>query len=140
MGRTRAPSAPPGTADMRMSSTTWTRTMATLLLVATVTLVRPPDVSTQARPAAQASSAGAARRGEAWFYQRCSLCHMGRTVKDDVYQPMGPLLNGVLKGASPDREKAIRAQIQRGSPRMPGFEYTFPPAELEELIAYMKTL
>ena len=125
---------------MRMRSTTWTRTTATILLVAAVGLVRPSDVSTQARPAAQASSAGAARRGEAWFYQRCSLCHMGRTVKDEVYQPMGPLLNGTLKGASPDREKAIRAQILRGSPRMPGFEHTFTPAELEELIAYMKTL
>ena len=65
---------------------------------------------------------------------------MGRTVKDEVYQPMGPLLAGVLKGASPDREKAIRVQIQRGSPRMPGFEHTFPPAELDELIAYLKTL
>ena len=125
-----------------MSSTTWKRAMATLLLVATVGLVRPSDVSTQARPATQAASAsaGPAQRGEAWFYQRCSLCHMGRIVKDDVYQPMGPLLNGVLMGASPDREKAVRAQIQRGSPRMPGFEYTFTPAELEELIAYMKTL
>ena len=125
-----------------MRSTIWKLTVATLMLIATVGLVWPPDVSTQARPATQAASAGAgpAQRGEAWFYQRCSLCHMGRTVKDDVYQPMGPLLNGVLKGASPDREKVVRAQIQRGSPRMPGFEYTFTPSEVEELIAYMKTL
>jgi len=114
--------------------------MAALLLVGAFGVALPSEVSTQARPPAQAASAGAARRGEAWFYQRCSLCHMGRTVKDDVYQPMGPLLTGVFKGASPDREKAVRAQIQRGSPRMPGFEYTFTPVELEELIAYMKTL
>lgn len=88
------------------------------------------------------SAAGpdAVRRGEAWFYQRCSLCHMGRIVKDDVYEPMGPRLTGVLENATPEREKAVRTQIQRGSPRMPGFEHSFTPAEFEELIAYMKTL
>ena len=123
-----------------MSLTRWHHTVAALVLIAAFWLVVAPDVSTQSRPPIAAAQSGAVTRGEAWFYQRCSLCHMGRTVKDEVYQPMGPLLTGVLKGASPDREKAIRAQIQRGSPRMPGFEYTFTPAELEELIAYMKTL
>jgi hypothetical protein len=63
---------------------------------------------------------------------------MGRIVKDDVYEPMAPKLT--LKNATPAREKAVRDQIQRGSPRMPGFQYTFTPAEFEELIAYMKTL
>ena len=79
-------------------------------------------------------------RGEAWFYQRCALCHMGRIVKDDVYQPMGPRLSGVLKGATPEREKLVRQQIERGSPRMPGFQYTFTPAEFDELMAYIKAL
>jgi hypothetical protein len=46
----------------------------------------------------------------------------------------------VFKNASPEREKAVRTLIERGSPRMPGFQYSFTPAEFEELIAYMKTL
>jgi len=116
--------------------------MATLLLVAAVGLVRPSDVSTQARPATQAAgaSAGPAQRGEAWFYQRCSLCHVGRIVKDDTYEPMAPKLDGLLKVAAPDREKLVREQILRGSLRMPGFRYNLTPAEFEELMAYLKTL
>ena len=122
---------------MRIHSVNWQCAAAALALVAATGFIRPAEVFTQAAP--QASTTAAATRGEAWFYQRCSLCHMGRVVKDDTYEPMGPRLAG-LKNASPEREKAVRTQIQRGSPRMPGFQYTFTPAEFEELMAYLKTL
>jgi mono/diheme cytochrome c family protein len=115
----------------------WCKTAAIALAVAAAAVMLPRVGSPQTPAPA---SADATRRGEAWFYQRCSLCHMGRIVKDDVYEPMGPKLTGLLKNATPAREKAVRDQIQRGSPRMPGFQYTFTPAEFEELIAYMKTL
>lgn len=120
---------------------TWYRPIVALTLVAFVFgLVGQQRVSTQSGPPVGTANRDAVSRGEAWFYQRCSLCHMGRIVKDDVYQPMGPRLNGLLKGASPEREKLVRQQIDRGSPRMPGFQHTFTPAEMEELIAYMRTL
>jgi len=119
-----------------MKRVMWGKTMALAAAVAAAALILPRDGSPQI--AAAPASADATRRGEAWFYQRCSLCHMGRIVKDDVYEPMGPKLT--LKNATPAREKAVREQIQRGSPRMPGFQYTFTPAEFEELIAYMKML
>lgn len=114
--------------------------LAGLLIGAAWSLAVPSVVATQTKPAARAVTTGPAARGEAWFYQRCSLCHMGRIVKDDVYEPMGPRLTGVLKSASAEREKAVREQIQRGSPRMPGFSYSFTPAEFDELMAYLKTL
>jgi len=125
---------------MRMRLTRWHHTVASLVLIAAFWLVAAPEVSPQSRPPAQAAGSGAATRGEAWFYQRCSLCHVGRIVKDDTYEPMGPRLDGVLKEAAPDREKLIREQIQRGSLRMPGFRYNFTRAEFEELMAYLKTL
>ena len=111
-----------------------------LMLVVVFGLVVQQRVSTQGRPAVGAANKETVTRGEAWFYQRCALCHMGRIVKDDVYQPMGPRLNGVLKGATPEREKLVRQQIERGSPRMPGFQHTFTPAEFDELMAYIKAL
>lgn len=120
-----------------MSMKRWHHTVTGLALVAACWIVVPPPVSTQSPPAADSR---AATRGEAWFYQRCSLCHMGRIVKDETYQPMALRLNGVLKDATPDREAAVRDQIQRGSLRMPGFRYNLTPAELEELMAYLKTL
>jgi mono/diheme cytochrome c family protein len=119
-----------------MKRAIWCKTAAIALAVAAAAVMLPRGGSPQT--VAAPASADAVRRGEAWFYQRCSLCHMGRIVKDDVYEPMGPKLT--LKSATPAREKAVRDQIQRGSPRMPGFQYTFTPVEFEELIAYMKTL
>ena len=123
-----------------MSVKRWHDTVAALVLIAVCWLVAAPKVSTESGPPAQAAGSGAATRGEAWFYQRCSLCHMGRIVKDESYEPMAPSLEGVLKDALPDREKVVREQIQQGSLRMPGFRYNFTPAELEELMTYLKTL
>jgi mono/diheme cytochrome c family protein len=96
----------------------------------------------QSSPPRAASESDGVKRGEAWFYQRCSLCHMGRIVKDETYESMAPSLEGILKDVpSPsDREKLVRETIQRGSRLMPGFRYNFTPTEFEELVAYLKTL
>jgi virginiamycin B lyase len=120
---------------MEMRRLTWRVTLAAFVAVAATGLTTSVEIASQS--AAPASN-GAIARGEALFYQRCSLCHMGRIVKDDVYEPMGPRLSGVLTNASAEREQAVRAHIQRGSPRMPGFQHSFTPAEFEDLIAYMK--
>lgn len=121
-----------------MRTNRWYEAVAVMALSGALCVAVPRDASTQSPTAA--TGGGPAVRGEAWFYQRCSLCHMGRIVKDDTYQPMAPRLDGVLKSASPDREKAVRGFIQQGSLRMPGFRYNFTPAEFEELMAYLKTL
>ncbi len=79
-------------------------------------------------------------RGEGWFQQNCGLCHLGRWRKQGQLQSFAPGLGGVLKGATPEREAAVRLYIQRGSANMPGFQNTFTSNEFEELIAYLKTL
>ena len=118
----------------------WRPSIVVLMFMFVLSLVASQPVLTQTGPAVGTPNRDAVTRGEAWFYQRCSLCHLGRIVKDDVYQPMGPPLTGLLKAASPDKEKQVREQIQRGSPRMPGFQHTFTPDELGELMAYLRTL
>ncbi len=120
-----------------MSRRTWCHLAVAPLVIAALWSASSVPVATQS-PAPAAASA--ATRGEAWFYQRCSLCHMGRIVKDDKFEPMAPRLDGVLKSATPEREKGVRQFIQQGSLRMPGFRYNFTPAEFEELMAYLKTL
>jgi mono/diheme cytochrome c family protein len=120
-----------------MSTRRWRSSVVAFVAMLAAGLMMAAPASTQAPTTA---GSGAAGRGEAWFYQRCSLCHMGRIVKDDRYQPMAPRLDGVLKNATPEREKAVRTFIQVGSQRMPGFRYNFTPAEFEELVAYLKTL
>jgi mono/diheme cytochrome c family protein len=79
-------------------------------------------------------------RGEGWFQQNCSVCHVGLWEKQGQGKPPALSLTGVLKGASAAREAVVRAQIQKGSPNMPGFQNTFTDAQFEELITYLKTL
>jgi mono/diheme cytochrome c family protein len=79
-------------------------------------------------------------RGEGWFQQNCSVCHVGLWEKQGQGKPPALSLTGVLKGASAAREAAVRAQIQKGSQNMPGFQNTFTSTQFEELITYLKTL
>jgi mono/diheme cytochrome c family protein len=86
------------------------------------------------------SSATALRRGEALFYQRCSLCHLPRIRKDKTTPGPAPSLTGILKGADKDLENSVREVIMKGSLRMPGWQYALKPAQMDELITYLKTL
>ena len=79
-------------------------------------------------------------KGEGWFQQNCGVCHLGRWRKQGQLQSFAPVLSGVLKDRSPEREAAVREYIRRGSANMPGFQNAFTPAEFDELIAYLETL
>jgi len=79
------------------------------------------------------------RRGEGLFLQRCSLCHLPKVSKP--YKSFGPNLTGVLKGATPAKEKAVRLFINNGVPdQMPGFQYALNSSDMDDLINYLKTL
>ena len=79
-------------------------------------------------------------RGEGLFRQRCSLCHLPRKLKFGSPPVIGPDLSGLFKEAGPDKMKLLRGSILKGSPNMPGFQYGLEPKEVDDLIAYLKTL
>jgi len=79
-------------------------------------------------------------RGENLFRQRCSLCHLPRKLKSGSPAVIGPDLTGLFKEASPDKLKLLTGSILKGGPDMPGFQYGLEPKEIEDLIAYLKTL
>jgi mono/diheme cytochrome c family protein len=79
-------------------------------------------------------------RGENLFRQRCSLCHLPRKLKFGSPAVIGPDLTGLFKEAGPDKMKLLRGSILKGSPSMPGFQYGLVPEEVDDLIAYLKTL
>jgi mono/diheme cytochrome c family protein len=98
----------------------------------------------QSKPAATSPGAeklsDEERRGEGFFLQRCSLCHLPRKLKFGSPPVIGPSLSGQFKDATPDQLKVLRSFILKGGPDMPGFQYGLKPKEVDDLIAYLKTL
>lgn len=68
------------------------------------------------------------------FNQSCRVCHTKPQFNSPQY---GPALSMNTFGGNAD---AIRQFISNGSPRMPGFKYTFKPAEIDAIVAYIKTI
>jgi mono/diheme cytochrome c family protein len=79
-------------------------------------------------------------RGQGLFLQRCSLCHLPRKLKFGSPPVIGPSLSDQFKDAAPDQLKILRGFILKGGPDMPGFQYGLEPKEVDDLIAYLKTL
>jgi mono/diheme cytochrome c family protein len=79
-------------------------------------------------------------RGEGLFLQRCSVCHLPRILKFGSPPVVGPNLSGVFNQASPGDTKILRQFILKGSPNMPGFQFGLDSTQMDDLIAYLKTL
>lgn len=76
-------------------------------------------------------------RGRQLFMQRCALCH------DPLGQPSYPNAPGPWVDAETVRslsEASVRDTIMLGSARMPGWQYTLELAQVDQVIAYLKTV
>ena len=67
------------------------------------------------------------------FNQSCRVCHTKPQMTSPLY---GPELSQNSAGGS---EETMRDVISNGTPRMPGFKYHFEPAQIEAIVAYLKT-
>jgi mono/diheme cytochrome c family protein len=86
--------------------------------------------------AQEATAAGNAEAGEHLFKQSCSACHSTEPEKKIV----GPSLHAELKGHPPKKTAAqVRTIINNGNGTMPAFKNQLAPADIENLIAYLKT-
>ena len=81
-------------------------------------------------------------RGAGLFFQRCSLCHLPKTNSKACCAPsLGPNLAADFKNITPAKEKALREIIMNGGPTlMPGWKYALEPKEIDDIVAYLKTL
>jgi mono/diheme cytochrome c family protein len=86
--------------------------------------------------AAQPASGGSDQvlLGMRLFNQSCRVCH----TKPQLVSPQyAPLLSMSTLGGKAD---TMRDVIGNGTPRMPGFKYHFKPAEIDDIVAYIKTI
>jgi mono/diheme cytochrome c family protein len=73
--------------------------------------------------------------GKQLFVQRCALCHdlLGQPATGTV----GPWVDAETIKRS---EEAARQKINMGSRTMPGWRYTLTPPQVDQIIAYLKTV
>ena len=72
--------------------------------------------------------------GRQVFAQSCGICHLQPSLGVKTY---GPMLN---KSAAGGNDEVMRAFIVNGTERMPAFKYYLKPAEIDAIIAYVRTV
>jgi mono/diheme cytochrome c family protein len=87
-----------------------------------------------AQAAPDASFNDAQREGLRLFSQSCGVCH---TVVQQRAKQYAPVLSRDTLGGD---EELIREYIGNGTPRMPGFRYNFEPAQINDIVQYIKTI
>lgn len=118
------------------------RNVLVLLSICWGLIFSPLQTFPQSQQVQQKAAAGAAdkemvKRGEAVFSKHCPICHLGRPTKTHPF--VGRNLRGILKNAKAEQETVVREFIRKGSDKMPGFQYNLTPAQIEDLIGYLKT-
>jgi len=84
-------------------------------------------------------------RGAGVFFQRCSLCHLAKAgsggSKYCCVTSLAPDLSGRFNNVSADQEKAFKDLILNGGPTyMPSWKFALSSDEIDDIIAYLKTL
>jgi mono/diheme cytochrome c family protein len=106
-------------------------------------IVPRTHAQSEKKPTATVTLSVQEQRGQGIFFQRCSLCHMTKmeTPAPQPFKSFGPSLKGMVqKDADADQISFFRDFIMTGTDRMPGFRYGLKPSEIDDVIAYLKTL
>jgi mono/diheme cytochrome c family protein len=74
------------------------------------------------------------QRGQHLFNQSCRVCHAKPQLNSAQY---GPVLSRDSLGGD---ARALHETISNGTPRMPGFRIHFQPADIDAIVAYLKTV
>jgi mono/diheme cytochrome c family protein len=83
---------------------------------------------------AASASGGKELAGMQLFNQHCRVCHTKPLLTAVQY---GPVLSQSSLGGD---AQALHDFIANGAPRMPGFKYSFDAAQIDAVVAYLKTV
>jgi cytochrome c2 len=88
------------------------------------------------------AAAGSATRGKEVFEKKCSMCHFA----DSDQKKIGPGLKGISKrgtftvNGNKVTTESLRTWIENGDSLMPGMKDSLEPAQIKDVVAYVKTL
>ena len=84
------------------------------------------------------------KAGRSIFQTRCAMCHVGQQpaseMATDAAQRRPATLGPLLSKANASDEMKLRQKINDGSRLMPGYKHTFNDAQIDQVIAFMKTI
>jgi len=83
---------------------------------------------------AQANLSPKLAHGRQIITQNCNVCHLPQNPGSATY---GPPLN---KDAANGDDKLMKEVIQNGLVKMPGWKYTLKDSDIDDVIAYVRTL
>ena len=114
--------------------------IAALAVAGAVLAQDPPPAKAPAKKAA--SSGAAAARGKELFDKKCGICHYA----DSDAKKIGPGLKGISKRGTftvnnnKVTDETLKTWIENGDTLMPPFKDVLEPAEIKDVIAYVKAL
>ena len=88
------------------------------------------------------ANAAAVARGKTLFQQKCSICHYDTSDQKKI----GPGLKGLNKrgtfsvNGNKITDDSLKTWIENGDQLMPPFKDVLEPAQIKDVIAYVKTL
>jgi cytochrome c len=94
------------------------------------------------KAAGGAASAAALARGKTVFQSKCALCHYA----DNDQKKIGPGLKGLSKrgtftvNSNKVTDENLKEWIENGDELMPPFKEALEPAQIKDVISYVKTL
>ncbi|MGB7435419.1 MAG: cytochrome c [Candidatus Acidiferrum sp.] len=88
------------------------------------------------------ANAAAVARGKSLFQQKCSICHYDTSDQKKI----GPGLKGISKrgtfsvNGNKITDESLKTWIESGDQLMPPFKDVLEPAQIKDIVAYVKTL
>ncbi len=88
------------------------------------------------------ANAAAVARGKSLFQEKCSICHYDTSDQKKI----GPGLKGISKrgtfsvNGNKITDDSLKYWIENGDQLMPPFKDVLEPAQIKDVIAYVKTL
>lgn len=115
--------------------------MACVALTCAVAAQEPAAQNAPKKSAGHASG-GSAAKGKQVFEQKCAMCHFA----DQEEKKIGPGLKGISKrgtftvNGNKVTTESLTKWIENGDSQMPGMKDSLEPAQIKDVVAYVKTL
>ncbi len=112
------------------------------LAVAGALLAQDPPAKTTTKKSAGHNASASAARGKEMFEKKCAMCHFA----DSDAKKIGPGLKGISKrgtftvNGNKVTTESLTTWIENGDSLMPGMKESLEPAQIKDVVAYVKTL